>query len=160
MKMKKIGPVTRLIQDYKKLNEKYLRSLAEFDNYRKRRDREMEEVRKFCAESVIKDIIPVLDDFERALNNSAEDDPLHKGVKMIYSHLLRVLEAHGLKGYSCMGESFDPRKAEVISSVEREDVEEGTIVDEFQKGYMIWDKIIRPAKVVVAKKKQGGESNG
>ncbi len=166
--MKK-GPVTQLREENRKLTEekeewkkRYIRLYAEFDNYRKRKEKEIEEWKKFALEDFMRDITVVLENYDRAMIQkevNANNKNFLKGIEMIFSQLKEILYRYGLKEFSCIGTEFDPARAEAIGFVETDDTPPNVVVDEARKGYMLHDKIIKPALVMVAKPK-GGESNG
>jgi len=135
------------------LNDKYLRLFADFDNFRKRNTRERIELIKTAGIEVVNSLLPVLDDFQRALKQmEATNDPMTEGVKLIYQKLVSILESKGLKAMTSIGEPFNPEFHEAISEVPVEDENmKGKVVDEIEKGYYLSDKIIRHAKVVVGK---------
>jgi len=132
----------------------YLRALADHENYRKRIESEWKKAVDFANERLIYDLLPVLDNFERALKamkNASDVDSIRKGVEMIYKSLLDTLKKEGLTPFDSKGEKFDPRLHEAISVVETEETEPGVVVEEFQRGYKFKDKLLRPAKVTVSK---------
>ncbi len=133
------------------LTDSLKRLAAEFENYKKRVDREKAEFVKYAHADVIEKILPVLDSFELALKNTNNTEKLVEGVKMIYAQLYSVLEAEGLKPIKAVGEKFDPYKHEVLMKGES-DKPEGTILEEFQKGYVLNDRVIRHSKVKVSGK--------
>ena len=153
------GPDTGEQQDeaqsaLSELKEKHLRLLAEFDNYKKRTSRERYELMSTASKTVILSLLPVLDDFERALKSSEtfQDDSFSEGVRMIYSRLLSVLQSQGLKAMESTGETFDADLHEAITDMPIDDPsKKGKIIDTIEKGYLLNDKIIRHAKVVVGK---------
>lgn len=157
----KIGPVTLLQEQVeeksescKKLQEDYLRAVADFDNLRKRTQRDSEVNRRLALDAFIMDLLPVLDNFERAVQASstgATVDGLRKGMDLIQRQLLEALRRHGVEEYSCVGAQFDPRRAEAISFVHTSEHKPGTVVSEVSKGYACGERVLRPAKVVVAK---------
>lgn len=140
--------------------DKYLRLQAEFDNFRKRASRERLEFIKFANESLVMELVSILDDFERGIK-SAEGKKdfqlLHQGVDMISKQLHRLLEDKGLKKINCLGEKFDAHQHEAIEVVEDETEQESAIVEELQPGYTLNGRVIRPAKVKVVKKKETEE---
>jgi molecular chaperone GrpE len=141
-------------EDLAKAKDALLRTAADFDNYRKRQRREMDEMKKFATEKVLLDLLPALDNLQRALAASAQaKDPssLLQGVKMVADQFRSALEGHGLKGFESVGQSFDPTKHEAISEREDGEAKAGTVVEEFQRGYMLHERVARPAMVVVAK---------
>jgi len=157
----KKGPVTILKEQFeakaaacKTLQDEYLRALADFENLRRRTERDRELSRRVALEALVVDLLPVLDDFERAIQaaeTSATIDGLKKGMELIHRQLRDALCRHGLNDYSCVGAQFDPRRAEAVSFVHTDAHEPNTVVSEMCKGYACGDRILRPAKVVVAK---------
>lgn len=135
-----------------KLKDQLLRTAADFDNYRKRQRREMDDVKKYAAEKVLLEMLPVLDNMERALNADKSDkDTLMKGLKMVADQFRTVLDNQGAKPFESVGQMFDPTKHEAISEREDDKAKPGTVLEEFQRGYMLGDRVVRPAMVVVAK---------
>jgi molecular chaperone GrpE len=166
------GPVTalkesfdRLEADCKQHKEAYLRALADFDNYRRRVERDAEQSRRVALERLVVDLLPVMDNFDRAVlaSNAMQDarcnlqdgetESVRKGMELIHRQLRETLCKHGLTEYSCLGTEFDPRKAEAISFVQTDEQKPGTVVSESCKGYSCGERVIRPAKVVVAKER-------
>jgi molecular chaperone GrpE len=132
--------------------DKFLRLAAEFDNYKKRTAREFSGLIQNANEELIAQLIPVLDNFERALDaaQSSEDfDSFHKGVELIHQQLKDVLEKQGVKEIEALGEPFDPHKHEAVMMVEKEKTPSETVVEEVERGYMLNDKVLRPSKVAV-----------
>ncbi len=146
--------IQKLKKEIEELKDKYLRQVAEFENFRKRKEREMEEFwRKANADLILK-LLPILDDIERSLESARRDqnfEALVEGIEMIYKTFLKVLEAEGVTPISAVGQEFDPEYHEALMQVEKEDVPPNTVVEEHQKGYLIGNKILRPAKVIVSK---------
>jgi molecular chaperone GrpE len=136
--------------------DQYLRSLADFDNYRRRMQREFECVRQAANESLLADLLPILDNFDRALSASAEasKEKLQEGIQLIRRQLTDALGRHGLEEFSCLGQEFDPRRAEAVSFILSDEHEADTVAEEQCKGFSCRGKVIRPAKVVVAKPKK------
>ena len=132
--------------------DRLLRLKAEFENYRKRVQRELESFRKYAAEDVIWELLPVLDNFERALTNVPEgvNDGFRQGVEIIHRQLLEALKKVGLSPMEPVGKRFDPNFHEALTGVKSEDHNEGTVVEEFLKGYTLFDKVVRHAKVSVS----------
>ncbi|MCX5707034.1 MAG: nucleotide exchange factor GrpE [Candidatus Omnitrophica bacterium] len=137
-------------------SEKLLRLQADFENTRKRIEREKQEFVKFANEGIILELLNVLDDLERTVNlaeNHKQDLPAFlKGVEMILAHLYEMLKEYGVKPVEAEGKIFDPHCHEALMQVENKDLPEQTIVEELQKGYLLNDRIIRTAKVKVSKK--------
>jgi len=139
----------KLEQEVEELEQSLKKVMADFDNYRKRMMREKKNIIERATEDLMVDLIEVLDDFERAMDN--EDEMDSKGVEMIYSKFKKALEEHGLEEIDSENKKFDPNYHECLMSVEDENHEEDEIIEEFQKGYKLNDKVIRPSKVKVAK---------
>jgi molecular chaperone GrpE len=135
------------------LNDKLLRLYSEFDNYRKRTIKEKQELSKTAAEEVITDLLPVVDDFERAIKSFSTTDNLDavkEGVQLIYSKFRNILTIKGLQEISTLGEPFDTDQQEAIAHIPAPSEElKNKVVDEVQKGYKLNEKVIRFAKVVV-----------
>ncbi len=134
-------------------HDRYLRALADFDNFRRRVAREREEWRRQAQEELVREILPVLDNFDRALAaepSRGADGGLRAGVELIHRDFLKALERIGVRPFGALGESFDPQRHEAIGRVERADVADHTVVDEMQRGYLFHDRVLRPAQVVVA----------
>ncbi|MBM7855708.1 molecular chaperone GrpE [Desulfohalotomaculum tongense] len=129
-----------------------LRIQADFENFRRRSRQEREELLKYAGEEVIKKLLPVLDNFERALASAANPgDDFVSGVEMIFRQLQEILNKEGLEVIPSRGEQFDPNKHEAVMQVESEEHDENIIVEELCRGYMLKGKVIRPAMVKVAK---------
>ena len=134
------------------LDERLLRLTAEYDNFRKRSQREKNESRQFANQHLLEKQLPVLDNFEMALTAAENADPaIRDGVQMIYDQFLSVLKEAGVEGIDSGGELFDPNIHEAISQKETTEVEEGTVVQQVQRGYKLNDRLVRPARVIVAK---------
>lgn len=143
--------------------ENYARLLADFDNYRKRINRDLDEARKFGNENVLKAMLPVLDNLERALVHfekskdvSPEAKALAEGVRLTEKQFLEVLEKFQVTRIPSKGEAFDPNLHEAIGFSETDAYPEGMIVDVFQQGYFLHNRLLRPAMVTVAQKKSNG----
>lgn len=130
--------------------DRYLRTLADFENYRKRADREKQEFFKYALAGTIKDLLPVLDNFDRALEHAEEGDDFHKGVALIYKQLFDVLQKHGLKPIVDQDVTFDPNIHEAVVTEENPNVPANTVTAVLQKGYYLHDRLLRPALVKVA----------
>lgn len=138
----------------KVLQEEYLRAVADFDNLRKRTQRDSEVSRRAALEALVMDLLPVLDNFERAVQNAeagSNAEGMKKGMELIHRQLRDALCKHGVEEYSCAGTEFDPRRAEAISFVHTDAHKSGMVVSEVAKGYATGERVLRPAKVVVAK---------
>lgn len=140
---------------YKELNDSYLRLNAEFDNYRKRTLKEKAELLKSGSERVLLDVITVVDDFERALDNISKTEDVEavkEGIDLIYNKFFNFLTKHGVKEIETIGHTFDTDKHEALTTIPAQsDEDKDKIVDSVQKGYMLDDKVIRYPKVIVAK---------
>lgn len=136
----------------KESHDKYLRLYAETENYKKRMNRDAVEGQKYYNEGIIKELLPVMDNLDRALSHAGEDDPLIEGVRMVKKQFMDVLAKFGVTQVESIGLPFDPEKQQAIMQVETEDYEPGTVVEEFQKGYFLNERILRPAMVTVAKR--------
>lgn len=134
--------------------EKYLRTQADFDNFRRRSRIEKEEFAKYASSKLVEQLLPVLDNFERAVaasKDSRDFESLMKGIEMTQRQLGQVLEQEGLEAMNAAGAPFNPEYHQAVMQVESEEHEEGVVVEELQKGYMFKDKILRPAMVKVSK---------
>lgn len=146
-----LDPVEALEAEAEELKDQLLRSRAEFDNYRKRTAREVERIRKTASESVIHDLLPVLDNLELALDHVQNaDDQLANGVKLVLQQLLEVLARNGLEPIEAIGRPFDPNVHEAVSQIESEEVPKDNIAKVFLRGYKLGGQILRPSKVVVS----------
>lgn len=135
--------------------DRYARAMADFDNFRKRMVRDREDLVKFAAKDVIKDVLATVDNLARALDGAKDraDDPFVKGVQLVYDGLLKTLADHGATPLDSVGEPFDTNYHEALTSLPSEDVEEGVVMNEVQRGWLLHGKPLRPAKVVVSKGK-------
>lgn len=137
-------------EDHRKLNDRYLRTVADFENYRKRADREKQEFFKYALANTIKDLLPVLDNFDRALDHAEEGDEFHKGVLLIYKQMFDVLQKAGLKPVADVNMRFNPNLHEAVIREEDPSVPSHTVTAILQKGYFLHDRLLRPALVKVA----------
>ncbi len=164
VKNKRIGPVTQLVarveeleQLAQELKNEYLRALADFDNYRRRNERDLEIRQRERLDALMSEILPVLDNFERAMGTGTDNaDALKRGVELIHRQLCDVLVSYGLKPFSCLGEEFDPRRAEAVGFVECEHDNVNRVVEELGKGYECSGRVLRPARVKVGKVADSG----
>ena len=136
--------------EVRKAQDRYMRTLADFENYRKRADREKTDFFKYALAGAIKDLLPVLDNFDRALEHAEEGDEFHKGVLLIYKQLFDVLAKHGVRVVDQAGIRFDPNIHEAVVREENPSVASHTVVAILQKGYFLHDRLLRPALVKVA----------
>jgi molecular chaperone GrpE len=137
-----------------KLNDSYLRLMAEYDNYRKRTIKEKADLIKTGGEKAFTGLLPVIDDFERAVKifETATDlSSVKEGILLIYSKLMNYLQQNGVKPIETLGEDFDPEMNEAVATIPAMDEKQkGKVIDSIQTGYTLYDKVIRHAKVVVA----------
>lgn len=142
----------KLRQEKEELQDKLLRTLAEYDNARKRVERDLALIRENTKAEVISALLSVLDDLERSLE-AGEKDPgsILEGVRLIQKSFLKALQDQGLKELKSVGEKFDPQLHDALMQVEKEGVEPDRVVEEHLKGYMLNDRVLRHAKVVVSK---------
>lgn len=139
-----------LRDENRKLTDRYLRTLADFENYRKRSEREKSDFYRYAAAGILKDILPIFDNFDRALEHADEGDEFHKGVALIYKQLFDALQKHGLRTIDDVDVHFDPNIHEAVIRDENPSVPNHTVLDILQKGYFLHDRLLRPALVRVA----------
>ena len=132
------------------LQDRLLRARAEFDNFRKRNDRERSDYLQFAAMDMVKEVLPVLDDFERALKVETSDKEYAKGVELIYQRLSDTLRKLGLEPIDTRDKLFDPNIHQAVERVHTDEAEDQAILGEFQRGYNFKGKLLRPAMVKVA----------
>lgn len=140
------------------LKDQQLRLRAEFDNYRKRMLRDMDQARFSATANLIRVLLPVVDNLERALAHAAEEDGLAMGVRMVYKQLTDLFAAEGLVPIEAKGRVFDPNLHDALSMTPSEEVEAGIVLEEFERGYMLKDQVLRPAKVIVSAGKEADAS--
>jgi len=141
-------------QEAKEAHDRFLRVSAEFENYKKRSAREMDEFRKFANESLLREMLTVVDNLERALNSSNNDNQANshiaEGVDMTLKEILKVFEKFNVKPIEALGKPFDPNFHQAAMREETNERPENTVLNELEKGYMIHDRLLRPAMVVVS----------
>ena len=144
--------VERLLTEKNDLYDKLLRKQAEFENFRKRSERETQEIYRRSRADILLDILPALDNFELAVRHSesADAQALREGFQLIYRQLTDVLARYGLEVVEAEGKTFDPELHEAVATEVNEQVEDHTVLEEFQRGYKIGDKLLRPARVKVS----------
>jgi molecular chaperone GrpE len=145
----------KLEQTNKELQDRLLRTAADFENYKKRTKKELDESSQKGREALLKEVLPVMDNLERALKHAAADDPLAQGVRMVEKQLLSALEKFGVSRFSAAGKPFDPALHDAIQQIETNDFPPGSVAQEFSSGYMSGNKLLRAAMVAVAKAKEG-----
>lgn len=135
------------------LRDALLRRTAEFDNLRRRAEREKQELRETAGMEVVESLLAVVDDFERSLKVETQDANYAKGVELIYQRLMDTLKKSGLEAMEAKGQKFDPNLHHALDRMESEEHEDDTILDEYQRGYFFRGRLLRPAMVRVAVKK-------
>ena len=145
-------------QEAKENYDRLLRVSAEFENYKKRTSRELEEFRKFANQSLIKEMLSVVDNLELAMNSTnghkTIDQGLLQGLDMTHKEILKVFEKFDVKPIEAQGQAFDPTFHEAVMQEATDEFDENTVINELQKGYLIHDRLLRPAMVVVARPKE------
>ena len=153
-------PVEALEREKNELSDRLLRTMAEFDNYRKRVTREKEGLVKYGTERIALEILPIVDNFERALeqsNQATDADPVMDGLKMILKQLLAALEKFDIRAFNSIGEQFNPEIHEAMAQQEHPDHEDNTVIEQFQKGYLLGERLLRPARVIVSRAPSGDD---
>ena len=150
-----VDPLQEALSEAEENKDRWVRLAAEFENYKKRTAREFDALVRSASESVIRDLLPVLDAVGRALDHtedgSADSEGYHEGVRMIMEQFPKVLQDRGLSEIEAQGHPFDPHYHEALMQVESEDYESGVVVEVVERGYCLGDKVIRHAKVVVSR---------
>ena len=148
-----VEKVADLEKQTAQLKDQLLRKAAEFENYKRRTETESMNFARFASENTISQLLPILDDLSRSLQSgkeSKDDDPFYKGIEMILAKFLKILEAQGLKPMETVGKEFNVDYHDALMQVPRSDVAPHTIIEEVEKGYLLFDKVIRHAKVIVS----------
>ena len=142
--------------------DRLLRLAAEFENYKKRSGREMEDLKKYASENLIRQLLTVVDNLERAIESASgdnqKDQSVVDGVSLTLTEVMKILEKHHVNPIESLGTPFDPTFHQAMSQEESGDHPANTVIQEYQKGYMIHDRLLRPAMVVVSKAAQNGQS--
>lgn len=141
--------------------ERYLRAVAELENYKRVSQREQRESIRFGNESILKELLPAIDNLERAIHaakTSSGTDALIQGVELTLKQLQEAIGRFGVKPISCIGQPFDPTCQQAVTQVDSERIEPGCVVDEFQKGYLLHDRVLRAAMVSVARATSGSDT--
>ena len=145
----------KIVEEAAAYKDKFVRLFAEFDNARKRHERERAELIKYAHEEVIVELLGIVDDLDRSIEavkkKVGADDPLVKGIDMVANRMHELLKKYDVKPMDVVGKVFDPHSHEVLMQIESVDHPDGTVVQEFQKGYTLGDRVVRTAKVKVAK---------
>jgi molecular chaperone GrpE len=147
----RVSEVEKLRAERDVLLDRLARMQAEFDNARKRAQREQQDYRDYALSDTIKTLIPVMDSFDRALQSSPEKSEFHLGVELIHKQLQDALSKIGVQPIVAKGQPFDPRFHEAIEMVDTEDARDNEVIDELQRGYKLKDRLLRPAMVRVAR---------
>jgi molecular chaperone GrpE len=135
----------------KETHERHLRAVADLENYKKRAVREKEEVERFGIQRLLKDLLPVMDNLDRALDHAGMiQGPMAEGVSATRKIFEETLGRHGVKGFTAVGQTFDPTRHEAMQQVETAEAAPGTVVSEMVRGYLLHDRLVRPALVAVA----------
>jgi molecular chaperone GrpE len=140
--------------------DRYLRISAEFDNYKKRVQKDRSDLINYGNERLIKELLPIIDSMERALNhvsNSEDIDAFVEGLKLIYEQLLVSLKKHGVESIESIGQEFDPNFHEAMMKVESDKLDDNKVVEEFEKGYLLNGRLLRPSKVSIAQHVKKGK---
>lgn len=154
--------IEKLTQEVATYKDKWLRTEADLDNYKKRVHKERLEQLKYGYESLIRELLPVIDNLERAIEYSkkhAQKDSLYEGVELTLKLLKKVIEGFGVNEIESVGKLFDPSLHEGVGVEEGEDYEDNVIIKELEKGYLYRDRLIRPAKVIVGRKNVSANVN-
>jgi molecular chaperone GrpE len=143
--------------------DRWMRQLAEFDNYKKRAERERAEFLRRANEGMVKDLLPVLDNLERALEHAqahGEENPLAQGIRLTHQDLVKVLVRHGLEAVEALGQPFNPEFHEAMLQQEDPEQDDNTVLRELGKGYVFQGRLLRPAMVVVSKRPAVSDDDG
>ncbi len=149
----RLEKIETLEKEKQEIHDRLLRTMAEFDNYKKRVTREKENLITYGTEKFAGELLPVIDNIDRALEqarNTEEAAPIIEGIRMILKQFLDVLEKFHIKPFNSVGELFDPEKHEAMAQQPHDEYDENTVITECQKGYFLRDKLLRPARVIVS----------
>ncbi len=148
-----------LVEELKELRERSLRTLADYENYRRRSERERDELRKYAGSEILREFLTIMDNLERALAATGSLEDLTSGVEMIHNQMIDLLKRNGVEEVPAEGEPFDPMVHEAVARVEDPGVDQPVVVHEMQRGYRVHDRLLRPSIVRVAvPPEEGGES--
>lgn len=146
--------IEELTRQSEENNHRFLRAHADLENYRRRAAKEKEDILKYASSRIVEALLPVLDNFERAIHagkeNSGDNDPMVQGVEMVFRQIQQILELENVRPIEAVGKPFDPNYHQAVMQVESEEYEPGIVVEELQKGYMLNDRVIRPSMVKVS----------
>jgi molecular chaperone GrpE len=147
--------LSSLKEELEQVKERWMRAVADLENLKKRSTKEREDWTKYANENLLKQIIPVIDNLQRALdheNSQRNEEAFWEGIEMIHRQFLSTLEGLGVKPIEALNKPFDPSIHEAIMQVESDDQEPNTVVQEMEKGYLLHDRLLRPSRVVVSKR--------
>lgn len=150
------GEVERLREEIADLRDRSMRTLADFDNFRKRSERERQDLRKYALVEPIREFLTVMDNLDLALSAGGSAEDLKRGVEMIHRQMQDLLRRFGVQEVKAVGEAFDPQVHEAVSREESADVKTPTVAAELRRGYTLHDRLLRPAMVKVAVPHEGG----
>ena len=142
----------QLATERSELKDGLLRTLAEFDNFRRRAERDRSDYVQFAAMEIVRDLVPVLDDFQRAMKVESADSEYAKGIELIYQRFFDTLKKAGLEPIESAGKPFDPNLHQAVDRLQTEDYPDQTVLEDYQSGYNFKGKLLRPAMVKVAVK--------
>jgi molecular chaperone GrpE len=155
--------VTEAQAEARENHDRMLRLAAEFENYKKRTNREMEDLKKYATENLIRQLLTIVDNLERAIASASADNQngqgVIDGVALTLAEVMKILEKHHVSPIESLGVPFDPSFHQAMCQEESDEHPPNTVVQEYQKGYMIHDRLLRPAMVVVSKTTQNGQTN-
>jgi molecular chaperone GrpE len=155
--------VTEAQAEARENHDRMLRLAAEFENYKKRTNREMEDLKKYATENLIRQLLTIVDNLERAIASASADNQngqgVIDGVALTLAEVMKILEKHNVSPIESLGVPFDPSFHQAMCQEESDEHPPNTVVQEYQKGYMIHDRLLRPAMVVVSKTTQNGQTN-
>ena len=146
------GDLEELRRERDTLQDRLLRTAAEFDNYRKRVERDRRDVADLAVADAVQDLLPIIDNLERALQAAADSDPLRKGVELIHRQMMDVLRKRGVKHIEVVGADFDPNIHQAVAHEDSESHREGEVMEELQRGYRLGDRLLRASMVKVARR--------
>ncbi len=140
-------------KEFEELNSKYMRLQADFMNFKRRQERDRQNIYDFAVQDLLKELLPLLDNFERALDSSKKEeinDGFYEGIQMLYKQFIDTLSKNGLKEIEAKDQKFDPNVHNAVMQEQSDEHEEGTVIEVFQKGYKLKDRVIRPSMVKVS----------
>jgi molecular chaperone GrpE len=154
--------ITQLKEQIASEKDRVLRLSAEFDNYQKRKQRELDEFKKFANEIIFKQLLTVVDNLERAISSSQENSDkktLIEGVELTYKEIIKLFETFNVKPVEAENKTFDPNFHQAVTQEETDKIPDNTVTKVLQKGYLLHDRLIRPAMVIVSKKRQKNKTD-